>query len=218
MLRSEIELQDSRFTERDVAWVVGPREMAPLNLQVEYDVVAQTICASLTPESNVSYVPIALRPDWETALPERFTAAELGLLITDLVAYILLLLFLLARVAPLIIHRHFPFGAGVSIPLGLLYSTRILYYCLILGGALYTDDAGLGTFVLVELPLLLMLNSAIYFIVNFVYITRMVSKLMAKSQAQVRPPRDPTQLTWQRVKSCQVKATHPPLTPASGLA
>jgi len=86
---------------------------------------------------------------------------------------------------PFIQAKEFPFGAGVTVPLSLLYIVRLIYFLLTLAGVMSANDNGLGTFVIVEIPMLLHLLVAIYFVVNWAYFNHMISKLVIKTNAQV---------------------------------
>lgn len=190
------------YTIYDVA-VLRRGALIPLDALAAYADDTGELCASITPEQGATYIPIIRSDNWQDQRRELFTTAELVFLIIDVVAYIVLMLLLLLLIIPLVRTRRFPFGAGVIIPLSspfplssfspttdltlaLLYATRVLYFSLTLAGQLTGDDAGLGSYVLIEIPLLLNLYSAIFFMINFVYISRMVNRLIVNTKQDVR--------------------------------
>lgn len=64
----------------------------------------------------------------------------------------------------------------------------MVYFSLTLAGVLSGNDGGLGSYVIIEVPMILHLYSAIFFVVNFLYISRMVSNLIVNSKYDVRTP------------------------------
>jgi len=56
---------------------------------------------------------------------------------------------------------------------------RLIYFALLLGGAININQNNVGIFVLVELPTVLYLSCATYFVINWVFLTRAVRKISA---------------------------------------
>jgi len=93
------------------------------------------------------------------------------------VCYGLVIIFAGYKLYPLFIIRAFHFGVGVTIPIVLLYVVRLIYFALLLSGAISVNEANVGIFLLIELPIMLYFTTTLYFVVNWAFVTRTIKKL-----------------------------------------
>jgi len=133
---------------------------------------AGRVCANFTFAFDTEYFPCIRLDDWETATRAPFTLPEFILIIILVALYGIVIIGLIAKLHPLFVLRAFPFGVGVTIPLIVLLVLRLLYFALLIGGAINLNQHNVGIFVIVEIPILFYLSCAAYFVINWVFLTR----------------------------------------------
>jgi len=181
-----IEIQSTAYDTLDFALASSTStELRPLGLNVTEDALSGQLCATFKPEVGALYMPVQRTADWASAEHEVFTVGEFATLIVVVIMYGLIILLAAYRLHPLVLMRVWHFGVGVVIPLVLLYFVRLFYFALLLGGALNVNEANVGIFVLVELPMLFYLSTTLYFVVNWAFVTRSIRQLRQKSSRPV---------------------------------
>jgi len=170
--------QPGVFTVYDFARVnPDNKELTPLEVTVVVDDISGALCSTSVFENAAVYMPILRAPDYKTHPHKVFTQGEFITLIVVVICYGLTICFAAFKLSPLFIIRAFHFGVGVTIPIIFLYVVRLIYFALLLSGAISVNEANVGIFFLIELPIMLYFSTTLYFVVNWAFVTRTIKRL-----------------------------------------
>jgi len=160
--------------------------LQPLEVTVTEDPITHQLCTTMKVTNGHKYIPIQRRVDFASAERQVFTSGEQATLIVVIVCYVACILFAVIRLSPMIIIRAYVFGAGVAIPIFVLFLVRLVYFSMLVSGALSVNEGNVGVFLLIELPIMLYFTTTLYFVVNYTMVARTIRNMASAAQIRLK--------------------------------